>query len=152
MERYIKSVLRPYIELFAVGFSTDQLSLSLLSGKGVIEDLEVNVDAVNDKLEELDPSIPFRIRRIYVSRCHVVASVRKIKSRPLRLKLDTVIVDVEEPPVMLPPRQGLTRGAPSKSKYGLGDRIGAPPVILPHTSPHTPQTLHLTRLPAVNVR
>jgi hypothetical protein len=40
------------LEPFLIGFETRDLSLSFLSGKAALRDLEVNVDAVNEKLNE----------------------------------------------------------------------------------------------------
>jgi hypothetical protein len=58
----------------------------------------------------------------------VRVSVSKIKSRPLQLVLGEVLIEMEEPSVVLPPRkgglpkpQGLAAGA---QRYSTGDRIG----------------------------
>lgn len=50
--------------------------------------------------------MPFRIARLHISELKVQASVSKIQSRPIRLLIDEVIVELEEPSVVLPPRNG----------------------------------------------
>jgi hypothetical protein len=46
----IKSILKKVLEPFLVGFSTKDLSLSFLGGNAKLRDVEVNVDAINEKL------------------------------------------------------------------------------------------------------
>lgn len=92
---------------FLVGFSTKDLSLSFLSGKAALRDVEVNVEAVNEKLSEIPgvtrcsrallfyskcipPQIPVRLTRVYVSELSVRVSPSKIKSKPIRLIIDEV--------------------------------------------------------------
>lgn len=41
-------VLQPFL----VGFTTKDLSLNFLSGKAALRDVEVNVDAINEKINE----------------------------------------------------------------------------------------------------
>lgn len=53
------------------------------------------------------------------------ATVSKIKSRPIKIIIDEVIIEMEEPCVVLPPRNGAQVPAPEEPhKYALGDRIG----------------------------
>lgn len=104
-------VLQPFL----VGFSTKDLSLSFLGGKAALRDVEVNVDAVNEQLNK-QPGMPFRFRRIHVSELAVSASVSKIKTRPIKLIIDEVIIELDEPSVVLPPRGGVA--APGSTKPG----------------------------------
>jgi len=47
-----------------------------------------------------------RFTRIHVSQLSVKASVSKIKSKPVSLLVDEIVIDMEEPAVVLPPRTG----------------------------------------------
>ena len=51
---------RRVLEPFLVGFSTKDLSLSFLGGKAALRDVEVNVDAVNEKINE-QPGVGNRV-------------------------------------------------------------------------------------------
>ena len=48
----IKRILERVLKPFLVGFSSKDLSLSFLGGKAALRDIEVNVDAINEKLNE----------------------------------------------------------------------------------------------------
>jgi hypothetical protein len=49
----IKGILKRILEPLLVGFSTKDLSLSFLGGKAKLRDIEVNVDAINEKLNQM---------------------------------------------------------------------------------------------------
>jgi hypothetical protein len=73
--------------------------------------------------------MPFVFKRIHVSELAVKASVSKIKSKPIQIIIDEIIIEMEEPSIVLPPRNGpVPPGPPAPEsaphKYALGDRIG----------------------------
>ena len=105
-------------------------------GKAALKDVEVNVAAVNQLLN-MAPGTPVRFTRIHISKLKVRASVRKIKTKPIRLQVETVVLEMAEPSVVIPPRSGVTGVASPDSsskpnefdveglhRYALGDRIG----------------------------
>lgn len=50
---YIKGILKKILEPLLVGFSTKDLSLSFLGGNAKLRDIDVNVDAINKMLHEM---------------------------------------------------------------------------------------------------
>ena len=53
MESMIKSVIMRHLAIFLEGLRRDQISLSLLSGKGALRDVHVNCDEINRRLEAI---------------------------------------------------------------------------------------------------
>ena len=102
IKRIVKRLLEPFLE----GFKTSDLSLSFLSGKAALKDVEVNCAAVNALLNEA-PGIPVRFTRIHVTKLKVKASVRKISTKPIKVVIDQVVLELEEPNFVLPPRAGV---------------------------------------------
>ena len=125
----IKHILKRFLQPYLEGFKTKDLSLSFLSGKAALRDIEVNVNAVNE-LMNMAPGMPVRFTRIHVNKLKVKASVRKINTKPIRLELDTVVLTLDEPSFVLPPRGGAAEAALAAAagewvhRYALGDRIG----------------------------
>ena len=50
MESIIQSIITKYLKEFVNNFRKEQISVNFLRGQGVIHDLDINVDAINEAI------------------------------------------------------------------------------------------------------
>jgi hypothetical protein len=87
MEQFVLGIFQEQLAKFIVGFRKEQVTASLLNGKGEIHDVELNCAFLNDELTKITPFI--ELESVHVSKFSFhVSSWTNIRKAP-------IIVDVE---------------------------------------------------------
>ena len=94
MERYARSILNTYLELYVERFRKEQLSLKVLSGEGTLTDVYLNPMVLNNELG-MPPCL--RIKRAYSPKVKLHVAATQLKKKPLRVEIPELFLDIYEP-------------------------------------------------------
>uniref|UniRef100_A0A2C9JX98 Uncharacterized protein n=1 Tax=Biomphalaria glabrata TaxID=6526 RepID=A0A2C9JX98_BIOGL len=118
MASLLKNQILKHLSKFTKNLSADKINLSTLRGEGDLSNLELNEDILTQLLE-----LPtwLRITKAVCSRVSVKIQWTKLKSQPICLYLDEVILEAETCEQPRPPN---TQSQQSQGgKYGFVDRV-----------------------------
>ena len=122
MESLLLSIISQYLKDYVNNFKREQVSLNFLRGQGVIRNLDINVDPINEAI--FQSSVPaLRFSRIMINTLSVEAPIMSLKTKPITFFIDRLfieiveVVDIEKkPPKKTPKKTG-------SAKYGFIDRV-----------------------------
>ncbi|XP_074662051.1 bridge-like lipid transfer protein family member 3B [Tubulanus polymorphus] len=122
MAGLIKNQILKHLSKFTKNLSPDKIKLSTLKGEGDLTNLELDEEMLMDLL---DLPTWLRLTKAYCNRVQAKVQWTKLKSQPIYLYLDEVIVEVE---TCNEPRQSTSNSntpslEPSGTKYGFVDRV-----------------------------
>lgn len=122
MESLLLSVISEYLKDYVNNFTREQVSLNFLRGQGVIRNLDINVDAINELLFQSDASI-MQFTRIMINTLSVQAPIMNLKNKPIIFFIDRLFIEIAEVAdiVKRGPRKLQKKSA--TSKYGFLDRV-----------------------------
>lgn len=92
MAGILKNQLVKRLASFTKGLSVDKIDIDILSGRGYLDNLELDEQFMSDVLE-LPPWMYFT--KILCSKIRLKVSFTKLKSEPIRIFIDTVFVEAE---------------------------------------------------------
>lgn len=95
MESIIQSIVIKYLKEFVNNFRKEQISVNFLRGQGVINDLDINVDAINDAVF-LNGSPGLRFTRIMINTLSIEAPLMALKSKPIVVFVDELFIEICE--------------------------------------------------------
>jgi hypothetical protein len=134
MESLVLSIVAKYLKDYVNNFRKDQISVNFLRGQGVIRDLDINVDAINELfIQSACPAI--KVSKLLINTLSINAPIMSLKTRPIVVFIDELFVELTEVPVCTAKSNLLSQGSsPSKAtskdkkdkptKYGFLDRVG----------------------------
>ncbi|XP_054714302.1 LOW QUALITY PROTEIN: bridge-like lipid transfer protein family member 3B [Uloborus diversus] len=121
MASIFKNQLLKHLSKFAKNLSPDKLHLSTLKGHGELRNLELNEKVLTELLE-----LPAWLNLKCATCNHVTLQISwtKLKSVPIYLSLDEVIVEIETCEDLRPPTPMSSEASyKSGGKYGFSDRV-----------------------------
>ena len=130
MESFIIGLFTEQLSTYIHGFRKEQVNASLLSGKGEISEVHVNVEPINDLLQNFIPYI--KLASVYVSKLSFnVTSIRNLRKAPIEISVDEVHVVLMErlkftgrsSQVWAEVAKGYVEQAKKSGSYGLIERI-----------------------------
>ncbi len=130
MENFIIGLFTEQLSTYIHGFRKEQVNASLLSGKGEISEVHVNVEPINEVLKDFVPYI--ELASVYVSKVSFnVTSIRNIRKSPIEISVDEVHVVVTERmkfsgyhgQTWVEMAKGYVEQAKNYGSYGLIERI-----------------------------
>ena len=122
MESLLLSVISQYLKDYVNNFTREQVSLNFLRGQGVIKNLDINVDAINEAVFQSDaPALKFT--RIIVNTLSIEAPIMNLKNKPITVFIDRLFVEIAEVSEIIkrPPRKPVKKAA--SARYGFLDRV-----------------------------
>ena len=126
MESLVSSIISKYLKDYVNNFRPEQVTVNFLSGQGVMRDLDLNVQYINDSfLQAQAPSLKFT--RILINKLSIEApSILNIKNKPIVFYVDEMFIELSEnEQVSHKPastnNQEFTKKIPVK--YGFLDRV-----------------------------
>jgi hypothetical protein len=128
MESLVLSILSKYLNDYVNNFRREQVSMNFLRGQGVIRDIDINVDAINEYVFALGaPSLKFS--RILINTLSIEAPFMSLKSKPITVYIDEMFVEIIETPeptkysTSSTAEGGDETASKTGSSYGYMDRI-----------------------------
>jgi N-terminal region of Chorein or VPS13 len=96
MESLVISIISKYLKDFVNNFRPEQITVNFLGGQGVMRDLDLNVQHINDSfLQGSTPSLKFT--RILINKLSIEApSILNIKSKPIIFFVDEMFIELSE--------------------------------------------------------
>ena len=126
MASLIKNQILKHLAKFTKNLSPDKIQISTLKGEGALSNLELNADLLMNIME-----LPLwlRLNKAVCNKVQVKIQWTKLKSEPIRLYLDEVVVEMETCADLRTP-SGESEGGgggmpqmPAGGKYGFIDRV-----------------------------
>ena len=99
----------------------------LLSGHGQIRNIELNEDEINKLLKEQGVPVPLEIKRVFISSVQFkVPPLTQLKSAPIVIYVDKVVVEVIEPLTLgqWDMEPGIKSASPLDHTYQFADHVG----------------------------
>ncbi|XP_047737190.1 uncharacterized protein LOC108673136 [Hyalella azteca] len=121
MAGLIKNQILKHLSKFAKNLNAESINVSTLKGEGDLKNLELNEQVLTDLLE-----LPtwLRLTRASVNRVSVKIQWTKLKSVPIHLSLDEVVVAVETCEELRPHTTGLAPPShTSGGHYGFSEKV-----------------------------
>ena len=122
MESLLLSIISQYLKDYVNNFTREQVSLNFLRGQGVIRNLDINVDPINEAI--FQSSVPaLRFSRIMINTLSVEAPIMSLKTKPITFFIDRLfieiveVIDIEKKPQKKAPKKT------GNAKYGFIDRV-----------------------------
>lgn len=96
MESLVISIISKYLKDFVNNFRPEQITVNFLGGQGVMRDLDLNVQHINEAfLQGSSPSL--RFTRILINKLSIEApSILNIKSKPIIFFVDEMFIELSE--------------------------------------------------------
>ncbi|KAH9519137.1 UHRF1-binding protein 1, partial [Bulinus truncatus] len=118
MASLLKNQILKHLSKFTKNLSADKINLSTLKGEGELSNLELNEDILTQLLE-----LPtwLRITKAVCNRVSVKIQWTKLKSQPICLYLDEIIIETETCEKPRPPNSQSQQS--QGGKYGFVDRV-----------------------------
>ena len=131
MESLVSSIISKYLKIYVNNFHKEQVSMNFLRGHGVIRDLDLNVDEINDLLMSGSPGL--RFTRIMINTLSIKAPIMSLKRKPIIFFVDEIFIEIAET-VEISKKADAADGSPerdkknnsskpSQTKYGFLDRV-----------------------------
>ena len=121
MESILLSVISSYLKDYVNNFRKEQISLNFLRGHGVIKDLDINVDAINDTIFQ-SGAPALRFTRIIINTLSIDCPFMSLKTKPIVAHIDEIFIEIAE--IVDIPHAEKKPIPPKKSaKYGYLDRV-----------------------------
>jgi len=127
MESLVLSLISKYLKEYVNNFRKEQVSIDFLRGQGVMRDLDINVDAINDLIfQSSAPSLKFN--RILINTLSIDAPMMSLKSKPIVVFIDEIFIELSEVvEIMKKPQNDDNNNTKDNkkpsAKYGYFDRI-----------------------------
>lgn len=123
MESLITSIISKYLKDYLNNFKKESISMNFLGGKGVIKDLDINVDAINELVfQSTAPGL--RFTRILVNTLSIKAPIMSLKSKPIIVLIDHIFVEISEiVEIIKKPKVSPSTKKSVPVAYGFLDRI-----------------------------
>ena len=126
MESLISSIISKYLKDYVNNFRPEQVTVNFLSGQGVMRDLDLNVQYINDSfLQAQAPSLKFT--RILINKLSIEApSILSIKNKPIVFYVDEMFIELSENEEVSQKPTSMNSQEYSKKipvKYGFLDRV-----------------------------
>lgn len=121
MESIILSLLSSYLKDYVNNFKKENISVNFLRGNGVIKDLDINVDAINEAVFQ-SGAPGLRFTRIMINTLSIEAPIMSLKTKPIIIHIDELFVEVGEI-VDIVSKPKTTKQQTKSPKYGFIDRV-----------------------------
>ena len=95
MESLILSFVSNYLKEYVNNFRKEQISMNFLRGHGVIHNLDINVDVINDSLSN-SSARALKVKRIFVNTLSIKAPILSLKTKPIIVYIDELFIEVYE--------------------------------------------------------
>lgn len=121
MGSLLKNQILKHLSKFTKNLSPDRINLSAIKGEGELSNLELDEEVLTDLLE-----LPtwLKITRASCNRVAIKIQWTKLKSQPICLYLDEVVVEMETCETPRPPSSSSSRSPLSPGgKYGFIDKV-----------------------------
>lgn len=121
MESILLSLFSSYFKKYVNNFRKEQFSLNFLRGQGVIKNLDLNVDAVNELVFHSGAVPGLRFVKIRINSVSLDIPFLSLKTKPIVTKIDEIYIEIGE--VVDIEKSEEVKAKPSSSKYGFTDRV-----------------------------
>ena len=125
MDSLVISIISKYLKDFVNNFRPEQITLNFLGGQGVMRNLDINVQHINEAfLQGSQPALKFT--RILINKLSIEApSILNIKSKPIIFFIDEMFVELSESEDVQHKAKSPNDYTPKKTplKYGFLDRV-----------------------------
>ncbi|XP_052224963.1 UHRF1-binding protein 1-like isoform X2 [Dreissena polymorpha] len=121
MGSLLKNTILKHLSKFAKNLSPDKINISTLKGEGELSNLELNETILMDLL---DLPTWMRLRKAFCNKVSIKIQWTKLKSQPIRLFLDEVVLEIEtcsEP--REPNSASQFANQRSEGRYGFVDKV-----------------------------
>ncbi|KAL8579231.1 hypothetical protein ACOMHN_010815 [Nucella lapillus] len=121
MTSLLKNQILKHLSKFTKNLSSDRLNVSAIKGEGELSNLELDEDVLTDLLE-----LPtwLKIAQVTCNRVAIKIQWTKLKSQPICLYLDEVVVEMETCETPRPPTTVASKSPVSPGgKYGFIDKV-----------------------------
>ncbi|KAK7486402.1 hypothetical protein BaRGS_00022326, partial [Batillaria attramentaria] len=121
MSSLLKNQILKHLSKFTKNLSSDRLNVSAIKGEGELSNLELDEEVLTDLLE-----LPtwLKITRASCNRVAIKIQWTKLKSQPICLYLDEVVVEMETCETPRPPSSSSNKSTLSPGgKYGFIDKV-----------------------------
>lgn len=122
MESLLLSVISSYLKDYVNNFRREQISVNFLRGQGVIRDLDINVDALNELVfEQTYPGL--RFSRIMINKLSIDAPIMSLGTKPIVIFIDEIFIEISEVPEITKQQRSHEEAKKQSGKYGYINRI-----------------------------
>jgi hypothetical protein len=122
MESILLSIVSSYLKEYVKNFRKEQISMNFLRGQGVIKDLDINVDAINDTIFQ-SGAPGLRFTRIMINTLSIDAPFMSLKSKPIVVHIDEIFVEIGEIVDIVNKAKSPSPPKQKSPKYGFTDRV-----------------------------
>lgn len=123
MDSLLISIVSKYLKEYVNNFRKEQITLNFLGGQGVMRDLDLNVEHINEAF--LQASAPaLRFTRILINKLSIEApTILNLKGKPIIIYVDEMFIEICEVPDVVQKPKAVAAPRKIPQKYGFLDRV-----------------------------
>ena len=95
MDSIFLSIISQYLKDYVNNYRKEQCSTNFLSGQGILRDLDINVDAINESISQQSaPSV--RFTSVVINTLSIEAPFMSLKTKPVIVYIDRILLKLQK--------------------------------------------------------